>query len=417
MDRNEKLKKSIIWNTIGSFAYFFLQWVITYLVTKLLDFDNAAIFSLCMAVSNTVISLAAFGMRNYQVSDINDKFTDEVYIRSRILTCLIATVISIIWILLMGYKFYESICIIFYILFRMSEAFVDVYHGIIQKQLRMDIIGKSYMIRGISTTILFIITIRLTHNLLIGIISMIFAAFIPIYFYDNHKVKDFIKKKRSCKQDDVVKLLLLCAPITIYFMLINLIPGIPRFFIKDILGKYLLGVYSSIAIPAVVIQVCANYIFTPFVGIFSEYLNLKQFENFLKLLIKVLGAIIVLSVVVILGAFFLTDFGLKLLYTEKILPYSYLFLPILVFTSLISIALYLSTILIIFRNYIGLIIGPLISAIYCYFSCGFFIRKQGLNGANTVMIHSQIILIVIYTGFILCELIRFNKASKAFITK
>ena len=40
------------------------------------------------------------------------------------------------------YSFYTALCIIAYLFFKIFEAYVDVYHGIIQIGLRMDFIGK-----------------------------------------------------------------------------------------------------------------------------------------------------------------------------------------------------------------------------------------------------------------------------------
>ena len=137
MKESNKIKKSILYNSIGSFTYLFCQWIITFIVVWIAGYETAGILSLAMTVSTTYTVIASFNMRNYQASDIKNKFSEKTYITSRIITCLIALVLTIIYSLLKQFEIYQLLCIIFYMIFKLSEALVDVIHGSLQKKWRL----------------------------------------------------------------------------------------------------------------------------------------------------------------------------------------------------------------------------------------------------------------------------------------
>ena len=98
----------------------------TILVARLLGFNQAGIFALSMSLSNIFFCIAVYGMRSYQASDVSDKYSDRVYILSRIITCIIALLICAIVVFINPYTFYQKACVVAYMIFKISEA-LDVY--------------------------------------------------------------------------------------------------------------------------------------------------------------------------------------------------------------------------------------------------------------------------------------------------
>ena len=95
-------------------------------MTKFLGFANAGIFSICLSIGNVVFAFSLYGVRGYQVSDVNNKYNDKTYVISRIMSCLLAFAGALIFLAIWNYNYYTTICIIAYILFKISEAYVDV---------------------------------------------------------------------------------------------------------------------------------------------------------------------------------------------------------------------------------------------------------------------------------------------------
>lgn len=392
------IKKNLIWNSIGNFTYLFAQWITTYLVTKVLGYDNAGIFSLAMSLSNTFSTFALYGMRSFQVSDIKQEYNANTYIYSRIITCIVSMAICIIFTLLNSYGAFQTLCIIFYMIFKISETIIDVYHGIDQFNMRMDIIGKSYIYRGILANILFVVAIFVTNNLFFGIVALSIVSYLFIFLYDKIQAQQFyIKEKTSFNL--VGKLLLKCLPVAIYTFIFTLFSTVPRYFLEKQLGKELLGIYASISLPVVLVQVFATYIFSPFTTIFADLYEKKDKKGFKILFIKITGVLVLLAVVCLIGAMIFGSFGLRILFGEDILEYNYLLIPLVVCTILTAFSWFVFTIIIVIRNFKALNITGAISAIVCLCGSSTFIEKFGLNGAtyiNALSLLVQIILMLIF---------------------
>ena len=165
-EKKLSMQSSIIWNSLGSIFYLGCQWLITVLVVRLSGVAEAGILSLAMSVSNIWYCFAVYGMRNFQVSDAINKYNDGTYIISRIVTGVASLAGCIIYIMVIPYDSYQRECILLYFLYRLTEACFDVYAGIFQKNWRLDLAGKSMILRGTLTLISFIIVLKTTQNML-----------------------------------------------------------------------------------------------------------------------------------------------------------------------------------------------------------------------------------------------------------
>ena len=107
---NQKnIKKNIILNTWSTFVYFFMQWLLTVLVTKFLGFKQAGWFTFAVSFTNIFGIMAKFGIRGIQVADTNKDFGNK-YISSRIITSLISIALFLIVIFLTKYDLNIKLC-------------------------------------------------------------------------------------------------------------------------------------------------------------------------------------------------------------------------------------------------------------------------------------------------------------------
>jgi O-antigen/teichoic acid export membrane protein len=268
----------------------------------------------------------------------------------------------------------------------MSEAYVDVYHGIIQRAMRMDFIGKSFILRGVIGNLLFIGCMLLTKNLLLSISVLAISSFVLIFIYDRNKVKLFYEKTNTTSLKIIIGLLIECLPLAIYVLLSNLLMSIPRISLEHINGTEILGIYASIAIPAAIIQVISGYIFAPLLTVFAEHVSQKNFKLFHKLLFRTLAYILLISGILILGGAVFGDFGLKLLFGEKISGYTYLFLPILFISSLTALSWFIGLMLTVLREFKGLIISSVVAVMVCIFGSSVAINLFDINGTSFILI-------------------------------
>lgn len=394
------MKKNVMWNTIGSIFYCFCQWLITVVVVHLDSYETAGYLSLAMTSSSSFSAIALFSMRNYQVSDVKAEYNDGVYVGSRIITSILAftcCTVTGFW----GNSIYQGLCISAFMLIRVAEALVDVMHGIDQKYDRYDYIGKSYILRGVGTIVVFVAGMLIVKNLAITLYIMAFINLLIAVGFDwrlTHKMSSFTPQLWN---SSVQRLLRSCIPIVGFTFLLNLENLLPKNVLQQMYGAEELGIYSTIASPTLVVQVCASVVFNPFLPEISKEFYSGNMNVFSKMLHKVYLLLGGMTVIVLLGAELLGRIGLKILFGNSILTYYDLFMPIVLCTIMTAMVWVISAILVALRKTKYLLIGMIIDFIMCLILLKPIIGAYDKNGVSFI----QIIVLAIYILFmiIVCE--------------
>lgn len=385
------IQENIIWNTIGSIMYMVTQWLITILVVRIAGVETAGNLTLAISVNNIFYSIAMFGIRNYQVSDVSEKYSNKTYIHSRMVSCLMATILCWGYCMVIGYSSVQKVCTITYCLFKMSEAFYDVYAGIEQREWRMDYIGKSWMYRGIVTFICFLCGLYLTKNLSIAIMGMVISSFLIIILYDIPATKKIANINTVSSIDSCMCLMKECFPLLCYLILSTVVTMLPRLIMERKLGSYALGVYGSVSAPTVIVQMGASYIFNPFMTLFAEQYNNGQQKEFWSTFRKCLLGIVGISIISLAGGKLLGVWGLNLLYGKEIAEYVDLLLPLICSTVLTAFIWFLCGLSTVVRDFKGLIISNVIALIISFYSSFILIDRFTMQGATMALIVSLLI--------------------------
>lgn len=390
---NLSIKKNILWNTIGSIIYLGCQWIITIVVARMLGYELAGVLALAMSVTNVFAMVALYSMRNFQISD-SGIYCDSTYIISRFITCIIAILLCLIFSLISKYDIEIIICIMMYMVFKALEATIDVYQGVLQKKWRLDVVGKSLVLRGIVSVIIFICIIQLTHELILGILGMSISTLMIAFLLDIRTVHKDYEIQLNYNNKELGKLLLNCVPLVIFGCLSNSMAFIPRGYLEKNFGTELLGIYSSIATPTLIVQVFANLLCAPLLPVFTQHYNEHNNKKFNSLLSKCILLIATIGVIALIGGEILGELGLKILLGADILPYDYLLMPMILCTICTALIWFLSGVLTAIRKLKSLLIitigGMLLTAILS----PTIVDKFNMNGVSIIQIICQIIMIL-----------------------
>ena len=96
----------------GMIFYLGCQWLSIILVSNLSGNTGAGIYNLAISVSNPFSAIALYGIRPYQVSDINDRFSSRIYVSSRVVTAGLAFLLCGGRVVLGGYTGETAVCIL-----------------------------------------------------------------------------------------------------------------------------------------------------------------------------------------------------------------------------------------------------------------------------------------------------------------
>ena len=400
------MRKNIVWNTMGSIFYCACQWLITVIVVRVGTYQDAGYLSLAMSTSSSFSAISLFSMRSFQVSDVKREYSSDIYVGSRILTSFFAF-FSCVFVSIWGNSFYQILCIMAFMLVRISEALVDVMHGIDQKYNHYDYIGKSYICRGIVTVVLFSVIQLLIKDVFIALLCVAIINWLIAFFYDWRKayhLEHFIPVIRTRK---LIELLIKCTPIMLFNFILSLETLLPKNILQQKYGVEALGIYSTIASPALVVQVFASVVFNPFLPAIAQIYVNKDFIKYRKIIHNIYLLLVVLGVGVTAIAMLLGKWGLKLLLGENILQYYELFMPIIWCTFLMAIIWIISAILTAMRKLKLLLAGIIGDFIICSFTMDYFIGQYGKNGVSFVQLF-VITIYIIYMVVVLEMVIRYQ---------
>ena len=164
-------KKDIIWNTLGSISYALVSFILSIIVIKIIGTTEGGLFSFGYStLSQIALIITYFGIRPFQIVDINFKYSFKDYYSHRIITSCLAFIIVSIYILIMYflniYNIYKSFVLLIITISGIIEGFADSYDCEFQRNNKLYISGKSIFFRTIFYAFALIVALYFTHNLL-----------------------------------------------------------------------------------------------------------------------------------------------------------------------------------------------------------------------------------------------------------
>lgn len=412
MKKVRTLQQNMLYNTIGSLVYYCSQWLMTIVIVRLSGFTDAGRLSVAISVTAVASIIGLFNIRSFQVSDLENKYTDYEYLRARWYTNIMSIFVCVVIILYFGYSFEQVIIILAFMGFKVVEQTADVYYGVDQKKERMDFVGISMMIRGIGSLVLFCVGFQVTGSLFASIIGMSIFSLLVVLCYDKRVTGICVEKeKRNGKElrKQVKSMLITCFPLAVVAFLNNFSVTVPRLYLEQYFGDEILGFYSSVASPTVIIQLAATTLFAPMIPPLALEFKTGNKKKFLDGLKKFLLLLAVITVVALIGSKLFARWGLVLLFGEKIEPYVYLFIPIIVISILIALNASMFSVCTLMREiksqYLIGIFGILSSLVFSIT----LVKKYEMEGVVAALLGTLLIQILIQVIIIYRKIKRMEK--------
>ncbi len=408
-----KLLKNTLYYMIGLFVYLFSQWIMSILVVRLSgSYEEAGVFGTALSVTNVFFMISSFSMRNYQVADVNDKFSNGEYITFRFITCGFSLLILSVYLIIMQYSLYTSFSVICYMLIKITEAVIDVIHGFFQKAWRLDLACKSYTVRGIVNLVVFTAVEFAFKNLVLSLLLTALSSLICMFIVDIRYCRSMFTINIDFKNRRLVKLLQCGFPMFIHGLLSTLIYNIPRIAAQKMCGEELFGFYASVAAPTVVIQLVVSSVFSPCITVMSEQYQ-KREKRLFKTIAGIQGIIIAVGAVAVAGFALLGNWFLELMFGKEVLEYANLLVPAVAAASLISVTAFISSIFTVSGHNVIMAVLEGVTFVIDLILSIIMIGNFGLQGINYALIISCIFFIVIgYCAVIACIIKNYRCASK-----
>ncbi len=345
------VKANMLWNSIGSMTYLACQWLTTIVVVRLsAGYDDAGLLSLAMSVVGIFGTFANYKMGTYQVSDIKHENTVGEYMGFRCLMLAVAFVGCMAYAALTCAPEALITVALFYA-FKAVGLVIDILHGVDQINRRMDYIGKSFMLQGVLTLVAFVVVYWATRSLDGAIVAMTIAALFVLFFFDLPHCQRFERVCVTLSRGKAIFFLKTSLPAVVASVAASAIFTIPKQYLALTVGPAALGIYASVAAPALVIQMGAQYLYGPLLDIFPKLFFEGNERGFVALLGKTIAGIVGITLLCAIVLELVGEFALSLLFGESIVPYVYLLQPIIVSTAATAFLWFFGDLLITLRHF------------------------------------------------------------------
>lgn len=401
MEENKNIKRNMLFNTVGAVTYYFCQWFMSVIVVWISGYEIAGVFGIATTVTASPTIISLFNVRNYQVSDVDGKFSQRTYINSRLYTNAFAFVVCMLLSLLNGYETEKIVIIMAYMIYKLAEGFADVYYGIEQRYGRMDYSGISLVLRGVITLLCFIIFQFYFENLLLSFSVISIGSFGVIFLFDRRIIDKWDNIKEVNERQgtrEVLSLLSTCFPLAVVAFLYNLSSNIPKMVLEKLWGEEVMGFFSSISSPAQVVQLAAITMFAPLITPMAQAFGEKNKSQMMRYIKTLIILIFGIATIALLGSFFLGEQVLILFFGIEIKTYAYLLLPCVLSMILVAICTSLYSICTVMRMFKRQLVSAFLGVIISILASEVLVPLKGMEFA---ILSQMIAILVQIVGLIL----------------
>lgn len=297
----DKTSRDYVWNTAGTATWGMVFPVLTIVVTQLVGVEQAGMFSLAFVVGLLLMFVANYGVRTYQVSDIDENHSFIDYQINRFATCVLMIIAGLIYCSFRGYSedmFIISMGVYFY---KMIDGLADVYEGRLQQVGKLYLAGISQTVRSVLVVIIFSICLLITRNLAASCVVMAVVAAITFLILTLPLALLETPKSRKLNWTCVLALFKQCFPLFLALFLFNLIDSMPKFVMEGVLSYDNQLYFNAMYFPAQAILIAIQLVYKPqLVRMTNLWIDPQKRKKFDLVILAMLVAIAALTTVVIL---------------------------------------------------------------------------------------------------------------------
>ena len=182
---SDKEKQNIVWNMIGSFCYAFASMVLAFLVMRIAGEDEGGVFAFGYStLGQQMFIVAYFGLRPFQITDGTGEYRFGDYLRHRYLTCGLAVLAGLLFLLHSGYTARKALAVFLLVCYKVIDGFADVYESEFQRSGNLHLTGKSNAFRTILSVSVFLAALLVCQSLTAACAAAVAAQAAGVLIFD-----------------------------------------------------------------------------------------------------------------------------------------------------------------------------------------------------------------------------------------
>ena len=345
---NKNEAGNYIWNAIGGMLNAGQSVLVLIIVTRVCGLEAAGLYSIAFATGNLFMYLGNYGVRNYQVSDVDEKFPFRSYILHRLLTValmLLAAAVYCTYSLLRGaYSPAKTMTVAAMCLLKAIDCLEEVLEGRLHQRGRLDLAGKMMTVRLLISIGGMLAVLVATGNLLTATNAAIILAaaavilmaaacrrtLLPLQPAPGAAAKNrgaatspaaasaAVSAARRGALRDAAVLMRVCFPVCAANFLSFYLINAPKYAIDAAMNETAQAQYNFIAMPVFVIQLLGMFVYQPVLVRMTLSWNRADKKGFLRDFLRITAGLLIIAALCLGGAYVLGIPVLSALYATDL---------------------------------------------------------------------------------------------------
>lgn len=300
---------NFLWNAVGGVLNAGQSVFLLIVITRVCGLEAAGIFSIAFATGNLFLYLGNYGVRNYQVSDLSEKYSFHDYLRHRLCTVLLmlaAAAVYTAWSAKTGnYSHYKTACVLAMCACKAVDCLEEVFEGRYQQKGRLDRSGKLVTFRLLVSIGGMIAVLLVTRDLLTAVWWGVFlaAAASALIIWRYRETAAF--ERTAFSFSGIAGLMRECFPVCAANFLSFYLINEPKYAIDAAMDETAQACYNFIAMPVFVIQLLNMFLYQPMLIRMTASWENGRRKEFLGYFGRICGALALISAPILLAAWIL----------------------------------------------------------------------------------------------------------------
>ena len=396
-------KSNYLWNLLGSVSSALISTLLLLIASRELGATQSDIFSIVYSISQQLIIIGLFQVRNYQATDVSGRISFTDYFFSRIITILLMLLSASVFLFFQKYSLEKTLIYIFIILYRACDAFSDVYQGQLQQNRRSDLAGKILFFRSIIAIVNFFIILKITESLVITsfgifLVNALLTFILDIPILRESRITGPIKLDKNTVSSTFL-ILKQCFPLFLNGFIITYIFTEPKLVIDQLLSRDIFASgmqrnFNILFMPTFILNLLF-IILRPMITELSYDWENKKFDIFNKKVKNISKVLLFFGIITIILSYFVGTFLLSFVFGVDLNSYS-IELVVLILAGLFNVfATMIDNLMTIFRRQKLLLPVYIITFIFSKILNYPMIFSFGISGAAISFLISMVIYFVL----------------------
>lgn len=298
-----KTGRDYVWNTVGQTLWGSLFPILTVIATRLAGAEEAGRFTLAFTIATLLLYLGNYGVRTYQVSDLDEMDSFAAYQIQRFITCALMLLAGWAYCTLRHYEGGMALISAGAFAYRAIDAMADVYEGRLQQMDKLYLSGVSLSLRTVVPLVVFTITLLASKSLPAASIALAVSEIVVVLLVTLPLALLETPVSRPWQALEIKELFRECFPAFAAMFLFSLIDTMPKFAMEGVLPYEDQVYYSAIYFPAQKSIMAVGFIYKPqLVRLANFWQDPTKRARFDLIVLAMLGACVVITAGMLLFA-------------------------------------------------------------------------------------------------------------------